>query len=362
MRIHEAAARSGLTPRAVRFYEEKGLLPPARRTESGYRDYGDDDVDRLRIIASLRELGHSVESIPELLAAWHDRARLMELLDRARADAYAEWIALGVRLRAFDRLVTAFASSGGDAQLHAAAEELRALRGAREWRDVWRFDRIADRFDDRPLSHLPDGLVSTDTYTRTLDAVCQWLDPADGESGLDLGAGTGNLTLRLAAAGAKLSAAEQSPEMLRILRRKCPDVDARQGNLLSLPWTNAAFAFVAATFALEHLSPEQQLVALAEAVRVLTPGGRIAVAGITAEHSAAHRPDDGVFSPERGSQPADAAGGEQPAPIFPLRLDRIADWLKMRGFSCIMTELDPPVRLLYAVRGGQSASFSSEGR
>lgn len=359
MRIHEAAAAAGLTPRAVRFYEERGLLSAARRTENGYRDYGAADVERLRVIASLRELGRSVESIPELLAAWHDRERLLTLLDRERADAYAEWNELGVRVRAFDRLVTDLASAGADDErLHAAARKLRALRGAREWRDAWQFDLLADRFDAAPLPHLPDGFVPVGTYARTLDAVCQWVDPAAGEAGLDLGAGTGNLTLRLAASGARLSAVEQSAEMLRVLRRKCPGADARQGNLLTLPWPDGAFRFIAATFALELLTPEQQFVALAEAARVLVPDGRLAVAGVAEADSGPRMPDTDACRSEW--EPAQAADAASTAPLYPLRLDQIAEWLDARGFSCVLTDLEPPVRLLVAVRDGQPQSFSSE--
>ncbi|MFI8642199.1 helix-turn-helix domain-containing protein [Streptomyces chartreusis] len=44
MRIGDAAAAAGTTPRALRFYEEWGLLPPARRTATGQREYGPDEL------------------------------------------------------------------------------------------------------------------------------------------------------------------------------------------------------------------------------------------------------------------------------------------------------------------------------
>ena len=48
MRIGDAAAAAGTTPRALRFYEENGLLSPLRRTSSGQREYGPRELDRLR--------------------------------------------------------------------------------------------------------------------------------------------------------------------------------------------------------------------------------------------------------------------------------------------------------------------------
>jgi DNA-binding transcriptional MerR regulator len=63
MRIGDAAAVVGTTPRALRFYEQRGLLPPPRRTGAGQRDYGPEDVARLRVIRELLALGLTVEDL-----------------------------------------------------------------------------------------------------------------------------------------------------------------------------------------------------------------------------------------------------------------------------------------------------------
>lgn len=57
MNVSDLAREVGIAPSAVRFYERKGILPPVRRSENGYRDYTDDDLCRLRIVVSLRRLG-----------------------------------------------------------------------------------------------------------------------------------------------------------------------------------------------------------------------------------------------------------------------------------------------------------------
>ncbi|MEV8271640.1 MerR family DNA-binding transcriptional regulator, partial [Microbacterium oleivorans] len=44
MRIGEVAAASGVTTKALRFYEERGLLPQADRATNGYRDYPEDTI------------------------------------------------------------------------------------------------------------------------------------------------------------------------------------------------------------------------------------------------------------------------------------------------------------------------------
>src|SRR5665811_2032354 len=68
LRIQEAAAEVGLTPRSVRYYEELGLLKPAARSEGDYRLYDDTDLERLRFIKGLRDdAGFSLAEIARLL-------------------------------------------------------------------------------------------------------------------------------------------------------------------------------------------------------------------------------------------------------------------------------------------------------
>ena len=55
LRINEVAAETGLTTRAIRYYEEMGLLEPAARSEGDYRLYDASDLDRLTFIRSLRD-------------------------------------------------------------------------------------------------------------------------------------------------------------------------------------------------------------------------------------------------------------------------------------------------------------------
>jgi DNA-binding transcriptional MerR regulator len=66
MRIGELAARAGVSVRALRYYEEQGLLM-SERSESGQRHYGDKAVDRVRLIQHLYAAGISSASILEML-------------------------------------------------------------------------------------------------------------------------------------------------------------------------------------------------------------------------------------------------------------------------------------------------------
>ena len=73
--IGEAARLSGVSQRMVRHYETLGLLAPVTRTDAGYRQYGDADVDTLRFIKRARALGFSIADIGQLVSLWQDGSR-----------------------------------------------------------------------------------------------------------------------------------------------------------------------------------------------------------------------------------------------------------------------------------------------
>lgn len=63
--ITEASRKTGISPSAIRFYEEKGLLLPIGRKASGVRYFSDDDIERLTFITELKAAGLSIADIHE---------------------------------------------------------------------------------------------------------------------------------------------------------------------------------------------------------------------------------------------------------------------------------------------------------
>lgn len=96
MKIGEAAAASGISERMIRHYEKIGLVPPAARRDTGYRDYGASDVRTLQFIGRARDLGFSVDEIRQLLELWHNR-------DRASADVKSLALGRAAELRRKER-------------------------------------------------------------------------------------------------------------------------------------------------------------------------------------------------------------------------------------------------------------------
>lgn len=75
MNIGAASKASGVSQRMIRHYEKIGLIPAPLRRDSGYRDYADADVHRLRFIANARDLGFPIEDIRGLLGLWSNSQR-----------------------------------------------------------------------------------------------------------------------------------------------------------------------------------------------------------------------------------------------------------------------------------------------
>src|SRR5512141_2198543 len=90
LNIGEAAAATGVSAKTIRHYEAVGLLPPAKRTDSGYRTYTDADVHALRFVRQARDHGFSIKAIAELLSLWQNRRRPSKAVKALTARHIAE--------------------------------------------------------------------------------------------------------------------------------------------------------------------------------------------------------------------------------------------------------------------------------
>jgi len=66
--IGAVARELGVNPKTIRYYEQIGLLPPPRRTGTGYRIYLQADIERIGFILRARDLDFSLDDIGEILA------------------------------------------------------------------------------------------------------------------------------------------------------------------------------------------------------------------------------------------------------------------------------------------------------
>ncbi|MEU3449665.1 MerR family transcriptional regulator [Streptomyces thermolilacinus] len=89
MQIGEVAARTELSLRTIRHYEETGLVIPSARSRGGFRLYTENDVARLMVIRRMKPLGFTLEQMRDLLDAT-DRLDGDDTLDDAEREALLE--------------------------------------------------------------------------------------------------------------------------------------------------------------------------------------------------------------------------------------------------------------------------------
>lgn len=75
MNIGQVAAATGVSAKMIRYYESIALIPAGRRTDAGYRIYGDNDLHTLRFVKRGRQLGFSLDQIRDLLSLWQNKER-----------------------------------------------------------------------------------------------------------------------------------------------------------------------------------------------------------------------------------------------------------------------------------------------
>ena len=175
-------------------------------------------------------------------------------------------------LAAAERDDAVFAARCGEDRRHLAA-----IRAARETSAEAYFARHATEWDRLRLLHSPDGPVEV--------ALAAALGEDDLGALLDVGTGTGRIAELLAPRAARVTGLDKSPEMLRIARARLQNfpadtIELVQGDFLALPFADGSFDTVLFHQVLHYAQAPEGV--LAEAARVVRPGGAIAVVDFAA--------------------------------------------------------------------------------
>ena len=173
MNIKEIEERSGLTRANIRYYEQEGLLAPARR-ENKYRDYSEEDLETLLRIALLRSLGFSLEEIRRLQSGEADFAAAMRERSAALESEGQRLLAARNVCDAISREVTSYSALRPEDYLNSFESDKTAER-----RDIvephpWR--RYFARGIDLALVGLPVSFVQYVLLHRNYTTVSRWED------------------------------------------------------------------------------------------------------------------------------------------------------------------------------------------
>ena len=126
LKIQEVSAETGLTTRAIRYYEELGLLEPAGRSEGAYRLYDASDLERLRTIKELRdEAGFSLAAIGQLLEDEAARERNRERFRTSHDPSERRALINDARDRVERQIETLEAKAARIAEMIVAAKDRR---------------------------------------------------------------------------------------------------------------------------------------------------------------------------------------------------------------------------------------------
>lgn len=279
MRIKEIANKLNISTRAIRFYEEQGLITPIKQANNQYRLFNEKDIWRLQTIISLREAGMTIAHIKKALQDIdaQDTEELQYYLELQRSVLFSKWLEIKQIIETTDDMITSVRSHKTiplDA-IYALAEGSKRLREQRgSWQDKWNYDFLASSHDQLVL----DESVAYKGYEEALNLIVEWISPIKHEMGLDIGTGTGNLAGKLIQQGAAMAGVDQSKEMLKQCNKKFPDMETKLGNFLAIPYLDEKFDFIVSSFAFRHLTNEQKRLAIEEMRRVLKPNGRICMA------------------------------------------------------------------------------------
>ena len=155
----------------------------------------------------------------------------------------------------------------GGAQAAPTAPDAVAARGARRVRRLW--DRRVQAWEH----HAAVGLE------RVVDALVAEAGPAEGKKVVDLGCGTGQLSIPIARGGAKVTAVDISPKMIEALDAKASElglqIETTALPVQELTMDAGSVDLVVSNYTMHHLYDEEKRAVLAAAFTWLRPGGRL---------------------------------------------------------------------------------------
>ena len=127
MRIGEIAEFFGLSHKAIRLYEKKGIIKPAKVDQAtGYRYYSADQVKQLNALVELKSLGFSLNEIKEIIGGAMTVEKLMDALREKRQDWEEEMQVAEYKMDAIDSIAKRLKDSKEALKIQEMSEDERA--------------------------------------------------------------------------------------------------------------------------------------------------------------------------------------------------------------------------------------------
>lgn len=171
MNIKQAEALSGITRRNIRFYEQEGMISPSRNQENDYREYSDEDIQKLKLIRALRMVDMPLDDIRNILAGQTE-------LSKAAAEQEARLKLKTQELETAIYFCREFRNLNGTApgDIDKVLSKMEAPENKKKLFKQWVHDYrlFAKAQHEKVFTFLPDGAVTTpEEFTA---ALCQYAD------------------------------------------------------------------------------------------------------------------------------------------------------------------------------------------
>ncbi|BCN29099.1 MerR family transcriptional regulator [Anaeromicropila herbilytica] len=338
--IKQVSEKLKVQANAIRFYEKKGLLIP-NRGNNNYREYSIEDISRLEMIILYRKMGFSIDSIrmllqdkknPELLNQYvaqynilnhhiHTMCSVRETLGKCVEDLLNGDSVQTEMIKKMEKTAEIIASSN-------------------EWEDKWHFDSWAEHYD-RDIRRKGKGLDFYCNYDKVIEMTVQNIK---GPKVAEIGIGTGNLAKVALESGIECNdyvGVDQSLNMLKEAKKKCPDIELRLGEYLQLPLDNNIYDTVVTSYAFHHCDHDEKVLAIKEMDKVLSHHGRIIITDLMFENEEKRNRYEDSCSKESKEDLLDEYFGN---------VDEVEEMFIQQGFHCKKEQIDELIWIIVAQR------------
>lgn len=271
-----------ISPKALRIYEEYGIVVP-RRDCNNYRNYNQEDIQKLRQILLLKEMGISLKDIKILLEKRFEDNKMIRGLDLQFKAVENRIIELeNIKNTLLESINNAFANNtDNDIYFKKISECLyQNKENRKKWLDKWNFDSWAKSYDTSVQDSNGDELKLFEGYNEVLQAAAKKIAETNCFNILDIGCGTCNLYGELNNTNIDYTGMDQSIEMLLHAKKKFPDIKLRIGNFLDKPFVENEFDVIVSTYAFHHLNTVEKENSINLMIDYLKPEGKIIIADL----------------------------------------------------------------------------------
>lgn len=274
--IKEVSKIVNINANAIRFYEKKKLIHP-ERGENDYRYFKAEDIAKLQMIILYRKMGFTIEAIFDLIH--HASAQTMVEQFSAQYKLLNTHIDTMKRVRdtmsvSIEQMLNENATEADI--ITTMQDTTKVIKKCNEWKDLWAFDQWAKKYD-KDIKTPGKGLNFYKNYEEVLNRTAE--NVLEGTV-VEIGIGTGNLAEKIMQKIPNVNryiGIDQSIEMLKLAKEKCPQVQLRIGNFLKLPLDDACADTVVTSYAFHHCDSEERVIAIGEMDRILKRNGRIII-------------------------------------------------------------------------------------